>query len=170
LNLGVLIPGFPVGSYEWTLSWTSDGELVVAGTSWSFGAGWSDAYVLKLDDVYCQPSLGFAGPGASVLTAGGDPLALGLSSDARISGAPANAPVLVGAGFFAGSIAFAGGTLVPVPAQAVLALLADASGTVLIPGIPGGGPATLYAQAVVVDPAQAAGFQVTNALALELSP
>ena len=65
-----------------------------------------------------------------------------------------------------------GGILVPkISAGVLFAFQADAGGNIYVPNIPGGGgPFIVYAQMIVQDPAQAQGYALTNALAIEFLP
>ncbi|MEM7310876.1 MAG: IPT/TIG domain-containing protein [Planctomycetota bacterium] len=118
----------------------------------------------------CQPDLGFQGPGTSTLSACGDGLGSGQSSTLLLEGAPAGTSAILVYGFAANPMAFAGGTLVPVPAAGMLALVTDGAGQVVLPLNGGGGPFSIFAQYAVVDTDQALGYQLSNALELQFQP
>jgi hypothetical protein len=67
-------------------------------------------------------------------------------------------------------VPFKGGTLIPVPIALLFSVPADASGNVTLPVPGGGGPATLFLQAVVPDAAQVQGFVISNALQVDPLP
>jgi hypothetical protein len=60
--------------------------------------------------------------------------------------------------------------LVPVPwfVTALLPLDAAGAASLMVPG--GGGPLTIFVQAMYADPAQAQGFGFSNALSVKLLP
>jgi len=118
----------------------------------------------------CAVDLGFGGPGGSVLSLCGDPLASGAQVPLSLQNGPPTAPAWLGVSTQLQPIEVLGGTLAPFPPSFVLPLMTDAAGgfTVQVPG--GNGPATLYAQAVTLDPAQPLGFGISNAVAIELLP
>ncbi len=100
----------------------------------------------------CQPSLGFGGPGQSLLTICGGNLSSGTTADLTLSGVPAFGSVLLVASLATAPTPLAGGILVPVPVMLVLPLTGGAAGTVVLP-IPGGnGPLSFYGQCVHHDP------------------
>ncbi len=66
---------------------------------------------------------------------------------------------------------FKGGTLVPVPWFALVPLMTNAGGQISIPGIGGGvGPISVYIQFALVDPAQAQGIGLSNAVRMDFLP
>lgn len=118
----------------------------------------------------CQTDLGFAGPGTVSLSLCGDPLATGGSATLEVEGAPAFAPVHFVVSPFFSPTPFKGGTLVPVPIVLLFSVPSDAAGAVSLPVPGGGGPATIFIQAIVPDAAQVQGFALSNALQIELLP
>ncbi|MCB9883822.1 MAG: hypothetical protein H6834_18685, partial [Planctomycetes bacterium] len=65
---------------------------------------------------------------------------------------------------------FLGGTLVPVPILATIPFVTSSAGTLGFP-IPGGhGPATLFLQFAIDDPAQNGGAAISNALQVLFGP
>ena len=120
---------------------------------------------------YCQPDVGFGGPGDAALGICGDPLLGGGSAELLLDSSVPNAPAFLGWGMSFNPTPFGAGTIVPMPLAGTTALTTDASGNVLVPGIPGGGgPLVLYVQGVVVDPLQPGGLQFTNAVEMHLFP
>ena len=134
---------------------------ICAGTSF-----WQN----QMNPSFCQQDVGFQGPGSATMTVcGGAPLAKGYSATLSITGAPANAPAFVIAGVVNSPTPIKGGTLVPVPFLFVVPLVTNGSGAITLPGVPGGGgPVSVYVQAMITDGAQAAGFAFTNAVRLDL--
>jgi hypothetical protein len=120
---------------------------------------------------FCQPDLGFGGPGTATLSVCGDVLASGGSADLAVVGAPAFAGVWVGFGAASNPTPIVGGTFVPFPPALVWPLGADASGEAHL-AIPGGGFAahTVYAQAVYVDLSLPELIGFTNAVGIEILP
>jgi hypothetical protein len=120
--------------------------------------------------VTCQASLGFAGPGTGTLSICGGDLSGGNPATLEITGAAPNATAVLLAGGAFGPTPFKGGTLVPVPFVLTVLLPLDGAGAVSanVPG--GGGPLTLYVQALYADGGQALGFGITNALEVDLLP
>jgi len=133
------------------------------------------ALIAHLDMVlggdFCQPDLGFSGPGTAALSLCGDMLASGGTADLALTGAPPNAPLWYVVGLANNPTPFKGGQLVPVPWLALIAAAADPNGDHQIATIPGGsGPFTLYIQAVISDPSQPQNFALSNALAADFQP
>jgi hypothetical protein len=119
----------------------------------------------------CQADLGSSGPGATELSVCGGDLSSGTAADLHLTGAVPGAAALLVAGLTAAPTPFKGGLLVPVPVLAAVALPVDAGGHAQLPDVPGGGgPLSLYVQAVSTDAAQPAGFALSNALRLDLLP
>ncbi len=119
----------------------------------------------------CQVNLGFGGPGRSALSVCGDPLQAGGTVDVVLSGAPANTTAYLVLGLSKTPTPFAGGLIVPLPIQRLMAYPTDGSGNLLLSGVGGGGgPVTAFLQAVVVDPVQPFGYGLSNAVQLEVLP
>lgn len=141
------------GGYELWIACTSEGVaiLTVQGT--------------------CQTDLGFGGPGDAVLCLCGDPLASGGTADLTLTGAPPSSNAWILASLASTPTPFKGGTLVTVPLVLSFALPTDADGSAVLADLPGGGgPLDVYLQAVTVDPAQPAGFGLSNALLVTFEP
>jgi hypothetical protein len=143
-----------------------DGDLdmlvgICAGSSY-----WQN----ETNPTYCQTDLGFQGPGGATMSiCGGAPLAKGYTATLSITGAPANAAVYMFVGLTSTPTPFKGGTLVPVNYLLLVPLVTNGSGALTIPGVQGGGgPLSVYIQAVIADGSQAAGFAFTNAVRLDL--
>ncbi|MCZ6596033.1 MAG: VCBS repeat-containing protein [Planctomycetota bacterium] len=148
-----------------------DKELILGRKDGTF------AWRNLLDPTVCQPSIGYQGPGDATLSICGDALTPGGSATLRIDSDLAGAAVVLAYGPTLNPTSYAGGTIVPLPPLAVLSFTTDAAGDLTLPispgaaGHPGGsGPLVLYAQAGVADAAQPGGYQITNALAVELLP
>ncbi len=119
----------------------------------------------------CQASLGFAGPGLSQLSVCGGDLSTGTSADLTLWGLPAYGPAFLAAGFASAPVPFKGGTLVPVPFALLAPVAAGPAGSLVLGGVPGGGgPLSLYVQAVHPDGALPGGWGFSNALRLDLLP
>jgi hypothetical protein len=124
-----------------------------------------------LSTMECAADLGSGGPGNARLTLCGEPLATGQSANLLLSGAPALAPVFLVISAESTPLAILGGTLLANPPSAVAALAANPAGKVQLPGISGGGgPASAWAQAVILDPAQAEYFAFSNAIRADFLP
>jgi hypothetical protein len=119
----------------------------------------------------CQTNLGFGGPGASQLSLCGGSLASGTAATLLLTGATPNQAVYMIAGLTSNPTLVLGGTLVPIPASLVLPLVANGTGTVSIPNVPGGnGPFSLYIQAIHVAPALPLGYGFSNAVRADFLP
>ena len=119
----------------------------------------------------CQPDLGFGGPGTATLSLCGEPLVGGGQATLLVDSDKPSSVAFVALGASLNPTPLFGGTVVTVPLAGVLTLLTDASGDALIPGIQAGPIAmTIYAQAAVFDPSQPGGFQLTNAIQVDLAP
>ena len=128
--------------------------------------------VVLLDPVWtCQADLGFGGPGTAQLMACGGSLATGTTTDLTLWGVPANGPVFLVAGLSANPTPFKGGTLVPLPLLLVAPFVAGPAGTLVVPGISGGGgPASVFVQFVRQDPGLPGGYGFSNAVQLDFLP
>lgn len=119
----------------------------------------------------CQADAGGASPGGATLGLCGRPLRTGGFADLRLAGAPAFAPFWVAAGPGAGPVPYAGGTVFAVPWILVFPAQADASGSWILPGVPGGGgPFSLHVQALHADSQTAGGWALTNAIQAAFLP
>ena len=156
-----LVGGHDVAAFD--IDRDGDTDLVLGRNNGTF------VWTNDLDPIVCQEDLGFGGPGGTTLSVCGPALSTGSTADLLLAGAPPGAPAFLGFGFDVNPIPFAGGTLVPFPPAGVLGFVTDAAGEVLQP-VTGGGALELVVQFVVVDPLQAEGFQVSNAVQLLLLP
>lgn len=121
--------------------------------------------------VTCQTDLGFGGPGASVLSVCGGDLSTGTTADLALTGAAALQPLWLAVGSSNSPTPLFGGMVVPVPTSFLVTGATDAAGEFAIPGVAGGGgPATLYVQAIYLDPAETLGFGISNALQVDYLP
>ena len=118
-----------------------------------------------------QADLGFGGPGPMELSAFGGDLSSGTTVDLTLVGAPAFGQVFLVLALAGNPLPFKGGTLVPLPVDLLVPRIAGPAGTFVIPGIAGGGgPMSIWAQCVRLDPGQPAGFSFSNAVRLDLQP
>ncbi len=119
----------------------------------------------------CQASLGFGGPGPSVLSICGGNLSLGTNATLKLTGAAPSQLAFILAATTSHPTPFAGGTLLPIPTAVLISLPTDSTGSLSIPGVPGGGgPLSIYTQIVYVDPTQAHGYGISNAIQIALLP
>jgi hypothetical protein len=118
----------------------------------------------------CQPSIGFGGPGTGVLTLCGGDLSTGNPADLALDGATSGGTAFVFAGVVNNPVPAKGGLLVPVPWLINFAIGLDGSGSfeLSVPG--GGGPLTVFVQAVYTDGAQPNGYGFSNALQVQFLP
>ena len=128
------------------------------------------AWANQLDPGICQPTSHADQPGTLSLALCGEPLFSGSGGELQVTGAAPGATVFLGYGFSSHPTAFAGGTLVPLPPVGVLPVTADALGAWSIPVAGGGGPWTVYLQAVAADAASPGGWALSNAVAAEVLP
>ncbi len=121
----------------------------------------------------CQDDLGFGGPGTSSMSICGEPLNGGyLDSDEGAELLLVNAPPSSVGTHYIGSVfaptALFGGTLVPVPPSQIIPFTTDAAGSYRSVVTPSQYTIGLtYHQCIVVDPSLPAGFDVSNAVAVE---
>lgn len=119
----------------------------------------------------CQQDLGFGGPGTADLSLCGGDLSTGTTATLELSGAPASAAVFLFAGSVNAPTPLLGGTLVPLPALVIANGIANGSGTLSLPNVPGGGgPLTIYVQALYADGSQAQGYGFSNAVKATFLP
>ncbi|MHC4822109.1 MAG: hypothetical protein ACYTDX_10370 [Planctomycetota bacterium] len=146
--------------------WSGVPGVIYLFDSWDVGAD-----NLRITTETCQEDLGFGGPGQALLSMCGDELATGNTSTLSLSEAPVSALGFLFYGFDnLQPASLLGGQLLPFPFQGMEAFVTDASGS-LSAGVPGGGgPATLYIQALILDGTLPEGVAFSNALALEFLP
>ncbi len=164
-------------SFDWQLPPTvaiSDARVRVIAVDRRFQNSSDGAdHVLVLQEgplPVCQTSLGSSGPGKAVMSLCGDALATGGSADLVLQGAPGNALAFLVVSTVAAPAPFKGGMLVPAP-DVVLSFITDPGGSILVTDVPGGGgPLDVYAQFVVQDIPQPAGFALSNALRVSFLP
>jgi hypothetical protein len=142
--------------------------------SWPYADydGTDSGMALGLGFLTYQPDLGFQGPGTSTLTCYGTELASGGQADIKLAYAAPSSPAYLLASLNQVFAPFKGGILVPDIATGLLfAFGTDASGQLVIPGIPGGGGyAIVYVQFLVKSASYPKGWGLSNALAVELLP
>ncbi len=145
---------------------------VLVGRPYSNFEGTDSGFVSAFELVHHQPDLGFQGPGLGAIYMVGTELYSGGQADFGGLNLPGNAPCWLVASALTDFLPFKGGILVPdVAAGLVFPLQADQGGNLYLGGIPGGGgPFIVYAQMIVKDAAQAQGWALTNALAIEFLP
>lgn len=115
--------------------------------------------------------LGFGKAGSSGLTP--EFVACGLlmsGSTCRFNlyDAPSGAPTLLLVSTSSNPTTLLGGTIVPLPAQQEVYVLASTTGEVVFTAPGGGGPRSLYAQYLIADPKASFGLAMSNALRVDL--
>ena len=101
---------------------------------------------------------------------GGD-LSTGTTADVTLTGAATSQPLWLAVGTTSSPTPLFGGMVVPVPTSFLIAAATDALGEYSLVGFAGGGgPATLFVQAIYMDPAQALGFGISNAVQADFLP
>jgi hypothetical protein len=126
--------------------------------------------VFRVECNFCQPSLGFGGPGSATLSVCGPVLKPGNTATLTLAGGPAGAPAWVGYSLFSNPTPLLGGTLVPIPPAGFGAFVLSGAGSVTFPVVGGATvPTTLYVQGVVLN-SGSPQFLITNAVAVEYLP
>lgn len=121
----------------------------------------------------CQAEIGFGGPGTSHLKVCGQPLSSGNFATLTLENAPPSHQVVLfgSTGFNPTFTPVIGGTIAPIPAQIVLSLGTDPTGSMVIPGVPGGGgPFSFHVQCVTADPSLPKGWNVSNTVQMTFLP
>ena len=119
----------------------------------------------------CQTSIGFAGPGDARMTLCGGDLSTGTTAELRIENLVPLTPTFIAFSAAVNPTPLFGGTIVTIPALVVVEVSANDNGNVVLPGFPGGGgPATIFAQALGFDPNEAGLFEISDALKIDLLP
>jgi hypothetical protein len=120
----------------------------------------------------CQQNVGLLGPGTATFSVCGGDLSYGTSATLAVQGAPPSASLILIASFFNFGQPWNGGLLIDTAPPLLLGLSADPAGNLAIPGFPPGGLGdfALFAQVVYVDPAQALGYGITNAVRIQFKP
>lgn len=118
----------------------------------------------------CQADLGFAGPGDLSLSLCGSPLDGVGTAELQLTGAEPGAFVLIGASLQWVPTPALGGTIVVAPDALIVPYQADALGELHLPLVVGGVPGTVYLQSVAANSSVPGGFEISNALRLELVP
>lgn len=158
---------YVINGYGLTINDTR--QMVVAANHAT--SGQSGLLFLHPTEGVCQTDLGFGGPGGLSLSVCGGDLATGTQATLQLVGALPGQPAWLVAGLSASPTPFKGGTLVPLPVLVVLPVLVGAGGSATLPGVPGGGgPLAAYVQFVQQDPAQPAGYALSNAVRVEWLP
>jgi len=121
--------------------------------------------------VTCQSDLGSGGPGSSVLMVCGGDLSTGTTADVTLTGAAPLQPMWLAVGTVNSPTPLFGGTVIPIPTSFLFPGVTDAAGEFSLAGVAGGGgPATLFVQAIYLDAAQAFGFGISNAIQVDYLP
>ena len=143
-------------------------QMVVPASNLTTGEG---GLILLTPRTTCQVNLGFAGPGALRLTLCGGNLSSGTQADLELASASLGSPAVLVIGTVANPTPFAGGSIVPTPWLVTFPLVVKPWGSSLIYNIPGGGgPVSVYLQAVQLDPALPFGLAFSNALRADFLP
>jgi hypothetical protein len=120
----------------------------------------------------CQLDLGNGGPGNARLAMCGDAFASGNAADILLSDAKPSTPTVWFLGLTANPTPinpFA--TFVPLPIALTFTLPTDASGSVFLNDVPGGGgPVSVYMQCAFADGTLPGGVGLSNALKIDLLP
>lgn len=119
---------------------------------------------------FCQPDLGFGGPGAVTLSICGEALYGGAQADLDVLGAQPNATGLLFVGPESNPTPFQGGTLVPFPNFTLTGFTTDALGEFRTTVIGGLGLGSLYHQVYVEDLSLPKGWAVSNAVRADYLP
>ena len=144
-----------------------DGDLDLV----TFNEGGDDVSLLENNTRLCQEDLGFGGPGDARLTICGEPFATGNVADLVVTDAAPNRPAWIAASLTFAPTPFKGGQLVPIGLELFLPFATDATGSIVLDDLEGGGgPIDVYVQALILDPAQQKGVALTNALKLVVLP
>jgi hypothetical protein len=148
--------------------------LATPGAAQQIAGSSTDGMVVRwrLGPPTCQPDLGQGGAGNATLSLCGGDLTSGVFSRLRLDGEVGNQAgwLLVGLVDAPTWFAKVQGFLVPTPALFALPVVTDAFGDheFLVSG--GGGPITLYVQAVVAHPGVPSGWAVSNAVEAGFGP
>ncbi len=118
----------------------------------------------------CQANVGLGGPGDAKLELCGQTLETGNVATLELNDVAPSTPLLFLLSTHMNPTPFLGGVLVPIPALVAVAWVADATGGFSTPVPGGGGPATIYLQAIAADPTQPLGVELSNALEIVLGP
>lgn len=118
----------------------------------------------------CQADLGFGGPGALQLSLCGGDLSSGTNASLELAGAKPSVSAWLLAGLDFLPTPTKGGLVVPVPWGLVMPLGVNAAGHATLGVSGGGGPLSVYLQAVQPDSAQSKGWAISNALRADFLP
>lgn len=130
-----------------------------------------DAFkVERYECATCQPDLGFAGPGTATLSVCGGDLSGGTVANLVFSGGQPGTVGYLGVSLALNPTPFAGGTVLDPNPLAIIPFGIDGNGsfTLLLPG--GGGPVSVYAQALYPDPSGPFGAGFTNIVRADWLP
>jgi hypothetical protein len=147
-----------------------DGWLdIVVGAPQDFGG---TGYVRGYDVLVNAPDLGLGGPGAAKLKMYGSPLNDFGQMDLALTDAAPGKPALFVASLAQLNLPWKGGVIVPnIHAALLVPVVTGPQGSLKFTGIPGGGgPASLFIQCLIKDPAQPKGWALSNAIKPHLLP
>ena len=143
-----------------------------AGLGSTVEAAVDEVTLFRLDcETTCQPNLGLGGPTAAQLSVCGGGLSTGTHAVMALTGATSNSLATFFVSLSSNPTPFKGGTLVPLPNLLLLMVPTNGAGAASanVPG--GGGPASIYVQAVFPAPGVApANIGLTNAVRIDLLP
>ena len=118
----------------------------------------------------CETDLGFQGPGLSTLLVCGD-LGTGGTFFIQLLNTTSFTQALLFVGLNNAPTPFKGGHVVPVPVLFSFGFVTDAAGEFLLGNIHGGGgPLTIYLQAVSIDGGAPQNVSISNAVQMQLQP
>jgi hypothetical protein len=139
---------------------------------WSDYDGTDSGLALGLGFLSYQPDLGFEGPGTAQLSCYGTELFSGGQADMKLAYAAPSSPAYLLASLSQVFASFKGGILVPdAGAGQFFAFNTNTAGSLVLPGIPGGGGyAIVYCQFLIKSASYPQGWGLSNALAVELLP
>ncbi|MFH2000756.1 MAG: lamin tail domain-containing protein [Planctomycetota bacterium] len=155
--------------YRWLLSRDGDVQLSYPSANNDIGNPGIVKYILAQED------LGYGGPGEAQFWVYGPKIATGNRVDVLLRRASAGQLAFLFLGLQNNPTSVLGGTVVPVPPFITMAIFTVPSdrchyGEIYLKTDCGGGPATVFAQFVYVDPAQCLGYGFSNALKLDINP
>lgn len=162
------VSGLSVGTHVLTVQATDSGGLVSSDTT---TITITDRALPDTGVLICQADVGSGGPGSSVLTACGGDLSTGTTYDLELTGAAPGQVLLLTFGTASNPTPFAAGELVTIPFAAFAFDVLDGTGSWSATGLDGGGgPFSLFAQALYVDVALPESIGISNAVRIDYLP
>lgn len=166
IELGTAIDG--------QLGWTLREATGIDGAGYIVGNGYQGGFAkpfLLIPTTKCSIDLGHGGHGDGKLKMCGTGFGSGQTSTFSFTGGTPNSLAVLLLGLSSAPTPFAGGLLVPLPILTTIALPLDATGSLAIPNVPGGGgPLSLYAQMAYPLPSIPLGYGLSNALQITFEP